>query len=106
MPWVVLIGQMASSLRQCRGFSRLITSRSRSLKMFAAAQLLAPKVSGVRSVDEIGKPALVVNYLRKRWICMFARNGTSGCAPIFTMPGTSSVIRASRCSLDSLNLSA
>lgn len=50
--------------------------------------------------------ALVMSYLRRRWICIFAKNGTNGCAPIFTMPGTSSLISASRCSLDSLNLSA
>jgi hypothetical protein len=33
---------------------------------------------------------------RSRWICSWARNGTSGCAPIFTIEGRSSLISASR----------
>ena len=40
---------------------------------------------------------------RRRWICICARNGTSGCVPIFTIAGKSSRISASRWSGSSAN---
>src|SRR5581483_3055371 len=43
---------------------------------------------------------------RRRWICNWARNGTRGCAPIFTKAGMSSLISASRWSGGRLNWSA
>src|SRR5258708_40186409 len=60
-------------------------------------------LDGVAHPFAIGRAAQ--RGLRRRWICMLARNGTNGCAPILTMPGTSSLISASRCSPDNLNLS-
>ena len=45
-------------------------------------------------------------FVLNRWICICARNGTSGCAPIFMIAGRSSLISASRWSGGSRNLSA
>src|SRR5262249_13815216 len=77
---------------------------------FVTRSLRTPAASTgvVASASLARRGAQRTRYARGRsgWICSCARNGTSGCAPIFTMRGKSSAISASRWSGGSWNLSA
>src|SRR5665213_1295336 len=64
---------------------------------------------GEYTVDEIGENGEGTVHqrgFRSRWICMLAKNGTSGWTPILTIEGTSSLTSAARWSSDRLNLAA